>query len=71
MRIAFTTVLAALIGTAFVGLATAQTPPKTPKPRTPESIQCSAEADAKGLKGKERRKFRRTCIAAAKKKKTS
>jgi len=69
MRVAITSALAALIGTAFVGLATAQTPKATPKPRTPESIQCSAEANAKGLKGAERRKFRKACIAAAMKKK--
>ena len=34
---------------------------------TPEGIQCSAEADQKGLKGKERRAFRRKCIADIKK----
>lgn len=36
------------------------------KATTPEGIQCSAEADAKGLKGKERRKFRTSCINALK-----
>jgi psiF repeat len=40
-------------------------PPKTAT--TPEGATCSAEADAKGLKGKERRSFRRKCIAAIKK----
>jgi psiF repeat len=33
---------------------------------TPEGIQCSAEADAKALHGKERTKFRNKCIRAAK-----
>lgn len=37
------------------------------KATTPEGIQCSAEADAKGLKGKERRSFRNKCISALKK----
>ncbi len=40
----------------------------TPKEeRTPESLACSAEADQKALKGKERVNFRKKCIAAAKK----
>jgi hypothetical protein len=34
---------------------------KTAKPRTAESIECSKEADAKGLHGKERKKFRAEC----------
>jgi hypothetical protein len=34
------------------------------KPRSAASMECSKEADAKGLKGKERRKFRRDCIRA-------
>lgn len=29
--------------------------------RSPESIQCSKDADAKGLHGKERKKFRAEC----------
>ena len=40
-------------------------PPK--KATTTEGIECSAQADAKGLKGKERRSFRRKCIADIKK----
>jgi phosphate-selective porin len=41
---------------------------KAEKPRTAASLECSKEADAKGLKGKERRKFRSECkkTAAAK-----
>lgn len=31
------------------------------KPRTQKSLACSVEADKKGLKGKERRKFRSAC----------
>lgn len=36
------------------------------KPRSAASMECSKDADAKGLKGKERRKFRRDCIRAKK-----
>ncbi len=32
------------------------------KPMTPESKACSAQADAKGLHGKDREKFRRGCL---------
>jgi hypothetical protein len=53
----------------------AATPKKAPakkaavpkKATTPAGIKCSADADAKGLHGKERRKFRATCIRAFKK----
>jgi len=38
---------------------------KTSKPRTAESLECSKEADAKGLHGKERKKFRSECKKAA------
>jgi psiF repeat-containing protein len=31
------------------------------KPRTPGSLECSKQADEKGLKGKERKKFRNAC----------
>jgi anti-sigma28 factor (negative regulator of flagellin synthesis) len=47
----------------------ATTDKKTAKPRTAESLECSKEADEKGLKGKERKKFRADCIKAAKEKK--
>jgi hypothetical protein len=36
------------------------------KPRSAASLECSKEATAKGLKGKERRKFRKDCIRAKK-----
>ena len=39
---------------------------KAEKPRTAASLECSKEADAKGLKGKERKKFRSECKRAAK-----
>jgi phosphate-selective porin len=38
---------------------------KAEKPRTAASLECSTEADAKGLKGKERKKFRSECKKAA------
>ena len=50
------------------GVASAQT--KTPKPHSPESIECSKQADAKGLHGTERKTFRAKCkkdLLAAKK----
>jgi CelD/BcsL family acetyltransferase involved in cellulose biosynthesis len=67
---AFASVL--LIGSAFA--QTAAPAPATPaatsapaakkaeKPRSSESLECSKDADAKGLKGKERKKFRKACI---------
>ena len=39
---------------------------KAPKERSAESLECSKQADAKGLKGKERKKFRRECMKEAK-----
>ena len=38
---------------------------KAEKPRTSASLECSKEADAKGLHGKERKKFRSECKKAA------
>ncbi len=35
------------------------------KQRAAESLECSKQADAKSLKGKERRKFRRECLKTA------
>jgi len=34
---------------------------KAEKPKTPGSLECSKQADEKGLKGKERKKFRSAC----------
>ena len=42
---------------------------KTAKPRSAESLECSKQADAKGLHGKERKKFRSECKKAASEKK--
>ena len=74
------TVLASLILFASPALAQTTTAPaaktdsaapaaKTAKPRTAESLECSKEADAKGLHGKERKKFRSECKKAAMEKK--
>jgi hypothetical protein len=66
-----------LMGTAFAQTAApaktdaTKTEAKAPaekkaeKPRTAASLECSKEADAKGLKGKERRKFRSECKKAS------
>ena len=44
--------------------AEAKTPAEK-KARTAESLECSKQADAKGLHGKERKKFRSECKKAA------
>ena len=41
--------------------APAATEKKAEKPRSAASLECSKEADAKGLHGKERKKFRADC----------
>lgn len=46
--------------------APATTEKKPPKERSAESLECSKQADAKGLHGKERKKFRSDCIKTAK-----
>jgi psiF repeat len=46
------------------GAAPAKT--SSTKARSPESLECSKQADEKGLKGKERKKFRKDCIKEAK-----
>jgi hypothetical protein len=71
-------VAAAFASLIFASAAFAQStatpaPGATPAPakttstrqRSPESIECSKQADEKGLKGKERKKFRRECIKEA------
>jgi len=69
------------LATAFasmllMGSAFAQTPApavktdtKAPMVRSAASLECSKEADAKGLHGKERKKFRSECKKAAAEKK--
>ena len=74
------TISSRALATAFasmllMGSAVAQTaaPAATPapaatkaeKPRSAASLECSKEADAKGLHGKERKKFRAECKKAA------
>jgi hypothetical protein len=39
---------------------------KMEKPRTAASLECSKEADTKGVHGKERKKFMSDCKKAAK-----
>ena len=64
-----------LIGSAFAQTTAPATPApaakmapekKAEKPRTAESLQCSKDADAKGVHGKERKKFMSECKKAAK-----
>ena len=66
-------VIASLAALALASGAVAQIPaPAKPtaattttvgrKPATPESKACSAQADAKGLHGKDRQTFRRACL---------
>jgi hypothetical protein len=65
-----------LLGSAFAQTTTpsAKTAPatttmraekKAEKPRTAVSLQCSKDADAKGIHGKERKKFMSECKKAA------
>lgn len=44
-----------------VALAKDAKKPAAPVVHSPESIQCSKDADAKGLHGKDRKKFRAEC----------
>jgi hypothetical protein len=46
--------------------APATTAKKAAKPHSAASMECSKEADAKGLHGKERKKFRAECKKQAK-----
>jgi hypothetical protein len=60
------TVTLVLLGTGAT-YAQAPAPDKTTqtsKPRTAKSLECSKQADAKGLHGKERKKFRSQCKKA-------
>jgi len=79
MTLASRLAVATLASLLSTGLAFAQaTPPaaktdaaatadkKAPKAHSAESLECSKQADAKGLHGKERKKFRSECIKSAK-----
>jgi hypothetical protein len=46
--------------------AATTTDKKAPKEHSAESLECSKQADAKGLHGKERKKFRSDCTKSAK-----
>jgi len=50
-----------LAGSAFAQTSTPAPSAKSAKPRSTASVECSKEADAKGLHGKERKKFRSEC----------
>jgi invasion protein IalB len=62
-----------LMGSAFAQTPATPAPAATPapvatkteKPHSAASLECSKEADAKGLHGKERKKFRSECKKAA------
>jgi hypothetical protein len=56
-----------LMSSAFAQTAApaAKTEAKAPMVHTAASLECSKEADAKGLHGKERKKFRSECKKAA------
>jgi hypothetical protein len=60
-----------LMGSAFAQTAApaAKTDTKAPMVHSAASLECSKEADAKGLHGKERKKFRSECKRAAAEKK--
>jgi hypothetical protein len=68
-----TAVAAAFASLLFLSSAYAQTTApaaapaatKAEKPRSAASLECSKEADAKGLHGKERKKFRSDCKKAS------
>jgi len=42
--------------------APAEKKAKAERPKKPGSLECSKQADEKGLKGKERKKFRKACM---------
>jgi hypothetical protein len=59
----FTTALAvaAMTAAATVALAATDSSTKSTGMHSSESIECSKQADAKGLHGKQRKKFRAEC----------
>ena len=65
MLLATVGTLAMLSGGAAYAQSTAAEKPaagaKVKAPRSTKSLECSKEADAKGLHGKERKKFRSQC----------
>ena len=76
MTISSRAAAAAFASLLLMGSAFAQTPApaaksdtKAPMVHTAASLECSKEADAKGLHGKERKKFRSECKKTAAEKK--
>jgi hypothetical protein len=72
MTISFRATATAFASVLLMSSAFAQTPApaaktetKAPVVHTAASLECSKEADAKGLHGKERKKFRSECKKAA------
>jgi psiF repeat-containing protein len=53
--------LAILAAALVMSAGAVQAAPKAQPERTAKSIECSKQADAKGLHGKERKKFRSKC----------
>ena len=64
-RIALVT-SALMLAAGAASAATANKPAPVAHPRSPASLQCSAQADAKGLHGKARVAFRHDCLRKAK-----
>jgi hypothetical protein len=56
----------AMTTTTTTNTSTSTAKSTTRKPRTPQSLDCSKQADAKGLHGADRKKFRASCMKAAK-----
>jgi hypothetical protein len=56
-----------LVSIALFGLLSTSALALEAKPRTAASIQCSKQADEKGLHGKARKKFRSACIRTSRK----
>jgi psiF repeat len=56
-----------LVSIALFGLLSTSTLALEVKPRTTASIECSKQADQKGLHGKARKKFRSACIRTSRK----
>ena len=61
MKVLTITFAAVAMTAAGAALAATDSKTKTATVKSPESIQCSKQADAKGLHGAERKKFRAEC----------
>jgi hypothetical protein len=60
--------LTASAALALISTAVLAQPKPSAKPRSAESFECSKQADAKGLQGKVRKKFRSKCMRDLRKK---